>query len=254
MSVAALGEVGAGAAGAEPQPIVAAAERVGQLRALIAVVEQRPSSTSFATTLDAAQATVEPAADSEGAYPTAYHDASPATYTTPSTAIADAPLASTGAVTLASTPAGAGEVQGAAYVPMIEQAAARWGIDPALLYGLIEQESGFDPSARSGAGALGLTQLMPGTAASLGVAEPLDPAEAIAGGARYLAQLLGQFGGNTDDALAAYNAGPDAVRQYGGVPPYPETEQYVSKVLGYAAAYGEGTAGAAPTQVGEVSA
>jgi len=120
---------------------------------------------------------------------------------------------------------------------LIQQAAARNGVEPAVLHGLIQQESGFDPSAVSGAGAAGLTQLMPGTAASLGVANPLDPAEAIEGGARYLGQLMSDFGGNTSDALAAYNAGPGAVQEYGGVPPYSETESYVTKVLGYAEAY-----------------
>ena len=120
---------------------------------------------------------------------------------------------------------------------MVEQAAARYGIDPAVLHGLIQQESGFDPEAQSSAGAAGLTQLMPGTASSLGVANPLNPAESIEGGARYLSQMMNQFGGNTADALAAYNAGPGAVQQYGGVPPYAETESYVQKVLGYAEAY-----------------
>jgi soluble lytic murein transglycosylase-like protein len=147
------------------------------------------------------------------------------------------PTSSTFASTLDAAQAGASPTTGAAYAPLIEQAAARYGLDPAVLYGLIQQESGFDPSARSSAGALGLTQLMPSTAASLGVAEPLDAVQSIEGGARYLSGLLHQFAGNTADALAAYNAGPGAVQQYGGVPPYPETQQYVTKVLGYAASY-----------------
>ena len=135
------------------------------------------------------------------------------------------------------------------YDGMIEQAALRNGVDPALLHGLIQQESGFDPSSQSSAGAAGLTQLMPATASSLGVANPLDPAESIEGGARYLGSLLREFGGNQTDALAAYNAGPGAVRQYGGVPPYAETQDYVTKVLGYAEAWRSGhpaMTGAAP--------
>ena len=133
--------------------------------------------------------------------------------------------------------ASAGAASGGQYDALIEQAAARNGVDPAVLHGLIQQESGFDPSARSGAGAMGLTQLMPGTASSLGIANPLDPAESIEGGARYLAEMLSKFAGNTADALAAYNAGPGAVQQYGGVPPYAETQSYVQKVLGYAESY-----------------
>jgi soluble lytic murein transglycosylase-like protein len=133
---------------------------------------------------------------------------------------------------------GAGATAGSGeYESLIDQAAARNGLDPAVLHGLIQQESGFDPSATSSAGASGLTQLMPGTAASLGVANPLNPAESIEGGARYLGQLTTEFGGNTEDALAAYNAGPGAVQQYGGIPPYAETQSYVAKVLGDAEAY-----------------
>jgi soluble lytic murein transglycosylase-like protein len=134
------------------------------------------------------------------------------------------------------TQSAAGEA-GGEYESLIDAAAARNGLDPAVLHGLIEQESGFDPSATSSAGASGLTQLMPGTASSLGVADPLDPAESIEGGARYLGQLMDQFGGNTEDALAAYNAGPGAVERYGGTPPYAETQSYVGKVLGYAETY-----------------
>jgi soluble lytic murein transglycosylase-like protein len=133
-----------------------------------------------------------------------------------------------------------GEAEGgssSSYDGLIQSAAARYGIDPAVLHGLIQQESGFDPNSQSGAGAMGLTQLMPGTASSLGVSNPLNPAESIEGGARYLAQMMSQFGGNVRDALAAYNAGPGAVSKYGGVPPYAETESYVTKVLGYAESY-----------------
>jgi soluble lytic murein transglycosylase-like protein len=132
---------------------------------------------------------------------------------------------------------GAATGESGEYESLIDQAASRNGVDPAILHGLIQQESGFDPSATSSAGAAGLTQLMPGTASSLGVANPMNPAESIEGGARYLGQLMTQFGGNAEDALAAYNAGPGAVQQYGGVPPYSETQSYVGKVLANAEAF-----------------
>ena len=135
------------------------------------------------------------------------------------------------------TVSGEGAGAGGEYEALIDQAASRNGLDPAVLHGLIQQESGFDPNAASSAGASGLTQLMPGTASSMGVANPLNPAESIEGGARYLGQLMTQFAGNTEDALAAYNAGPGAVEQYGGIPPYAETQSYVAKVLGNAEAY-----------------
>jgi len=139
--------------------------------------------------------------------------------------------------TATAAPVSGGAEAGGQYEGLIAAAAQRNGIDPSILHGLIQQESGFDPNSQSSAGAQGLTQLMPGTASSMGVSNPLDPAESIEGGARYLGQLLKQFGGNTTDALAAYNAGPGAVSQYGGVPPYQETQDYVTKVLGYAEAY-----------------
>jgi soluble lytic murein transglycosylase-like protein len=137
-----------------------------------------------------------------------------------------------------------GAVGGAAtpYDGMITQAAAKHGVEPALLKALIRQESNFNPNARSPAGATGLTQLMPGTAASLGVTDATDPQQAIDGGAKYLRQQLDRFGGDQSKALAAYNAGPGAVQRFGGVPPYAETQNYVQKVLGYAREYA-----AAPT-------
>jgi soluble lytic murein transglycosylase-like protein len=143
----------------------------------------------------------------------------------------------TGVPTLSGTLSGGSPTQ---YDAQISAAAAKYGLDPALLKGLIRQESNFDASAQSGAGAQGLTQLMPGTAASLGV-DAGDPAQAIDGGARYLKAQLDRFGGDPAKALAAYNAGPGAVAKYGGVPPYAETQGYVQKVLGYAAQYGAAT-------------
>ncbi|HEY6759726.1 MAG TPA: lytic transglycosylase domain-containing protein [Baekduia sp.] len=139
------------------------------------------------------------------------------------------------------------------YDAQITASANQYGIDPALLKGLIRQESNFDPSAKSGAGAQGLTQLMPGTAATLGV-DPSDPAQAIDGGARYLKQQLDRFGGDPSKALAAYNAGPGAVAKYGGVPPYAETQNYVQNVLGYAAQYGASATTAAATVPAAASA
>jgi soluble lytic murein transglycosylase-like protein len=124
---------------------------------------------------------------------------------------------------------------GTPYGAEITASARRNGLDPALLAGLIKQESGFKANARSGAGAQGLTQLMPGTAAGLGVTNPLDPAQAIEGGAKYLKQQLDRFGGDVARALAAYNAGPGAVQRFGGVPPYAETQNYVRAVQANAA-------------------
>jgi soluble lytic murein transglycosylase-like protein len=142
------------------------------------------------------------------------------------------------ASTLATPAAGASALPaGTPFAAQITASAKRNGIDPALLAGLIKQESGFNPHAGSAAGAQGLTQLMPGTARGLGVSNPFDPAQSIEGGARYLKQQLDHFGGDVARALAAYNAGPGAVQRYGGVPPYAETQNYVRRVQAYAAAF-----------------
>jgi soluble lytic murein transglycosylase-like protein len=166
-----------------------------------------PASTAFASQL--ASATAAPAA-------------------TTATAATATPMAATGASELpADVPYGA----------EITAAAKKYGLDPALLAGLVKQESGFNPTAGSPAGARGLTQLMPGTAAGLGVTDVLDPVQSLEGGAKYLRQQLDAFGGDVTRALAAYNAGPGAVQRYGGVPPYAETQNYVRAVQANAAAY-----------------
>ncbi len=119
--------------------------------------------------------------------------------------------------------------------PLIQQAAQRNGLQPSLVEAVIRAESAYNPQARSAVGAQGLMQLMPATAKSLGVNNPLDPAQNIEGGSHYLAQLMQRFEGNKTLALAAYNAGPNAVQRHGGVPPYKETQQYVKRVLNYEA-------------------
>jgi soluble lytic murein transglycosylase-like protein len=117
------------------------------------------------------------------------------------------------------------------YLPQVQQAAARYGVDPALIEAVIQQESGWNPQATSSSGAAGLMQLMPATAQGLGVSDPYDPSQSIDAGARYLRGQLDRYHGDVRLALAAYNAGPGAVAQYGGVPPYPETQNYVAAVL-----------------------
>jgi len=117
------------------------------------------------------------------------------------------------------------------YEAVVSQAAQRNEIDPALINSVIHQESGFDPHARSSAGAMGLMQLMPETAKALGVRDPFDPAQNVEGGTRLLRQLLDRYSGKLDLALAAYNAGLNAVDKYGGVPPYEETQNYVRSIL-----------------------
>ena len=113
----------------------------------------------------------------------------------------------------------------------IERHAERRGLDPLLVRAVIQVESGYNSRAVSRKGAIGLMQLMPGTAAELRVADPFDPDANIRGGTDYLRRMLDTFDNKLSLALAGYNAGPEAVRRYGGVPPYQETREYVRRVL-----------------------
>ena len=120
------------------------------------------------------------------------------------------------------------------YTAIIEETAQRWQLSPELLHAVVRAESAYDPNALSSAGAQGLMQLMPKTARRYSVDNVWDPAENLDGGARYLRDLLQMFDSDLKLALAAYNAGENAVRKYGNqVPPFPETRNYVRKVIAF---------------------
>jgi hypothetical protein len=121
---------------------------------------------------------------------------------------------------------------------MVDAASQRFGVPRELVIAVSRAESAFRSDAASPAGAQGLMQLMPATAKGLGVTDIKDPWQNLAGGTRYLRQLLDRFGGDATKVIAGYNAGPNAVEQHGGIPPYAETRTYVARVLDYAAELG----------------
>jgi soluble lytic murein transglycosylase-like protein len=123
------------------------------------------------------------------------------------------------------------EARAAAYAPVIQKYASAHGLSPALVSAVMRVESCYDRRAVSRSGARGLMQLMPQTASQLGVSDSFDPEQNIEAGVRYLGQMLKLFNNNVRLGLAAYNAGPQAVAEHNGVPPYPETVSYVSRIL-----------------------
>lgn len=214
--------------------------RVRQIESLMAQIEaqsglrldETPSNATFRALLDAqAQAKTQPTASSQPGNT----DAVASPYTLPSP-----PYPTMGEVNRVDTPSVPSgllkptlplNTRREQLSPLIRQLSQHHGVDEALIHAVVKQESGYQPAVVSHAGARGLMQLMPATARDLGVNDATDPQQNLDGGIRYLKQQLKRFNGNVALALAAYNAGPAAVEKHGGIPPYPETRQYVRTIL-----------------------
>ena len=132
---------------------------------------------------------------------------------------------------------GSGAAVSGDFASLINAAAEKYDVDAELINAVIKAESNYNAAALSSAGAGGLMQLMPGTAEDLGVSDPYNIEQNIQGGAQYLSEQLQTFGGDLSLALAAYNAGPNAVKSHGGVPPFQETKDFIDKVLTYYSRY-----------------
>jgi len=219
--------------GALPQDPAEVIARIAQIEQLIA------QAASGFSAVSANGGTAAPAGDATSATSTS------SDFSTVLASASDVDTSSTASTTDSALDGGYGSI--------IDAAATQYGINPAVLTGLIHQESDFDPNAVSSAGAEGLTQVMPENFAADGITNPFDPTQSIFGGAKQLSEDLSEFGGNVSDALAAYNAGSAAVQEYGGIPPYAQTENYVASVLSYAQQYEE-QAGQSPaaTSTGEL--
>ncbi|WP_121253522.1 lytic transglycosylase domain-containing protein [Nocardioides ferulae] len=174
--------------------------RIGQIQAQLALLAPRTTSSTTATSATSFADALRSTTDSTGTAPAA------------------------GGVSGDAVPAGT------PFSQLFETAGAKYGVSPELLAAIAKQESGYDPRAVSPAGAQGLMQLMPATADGLGVANSFDPSQAVDGAARLMRGLLDRFD-STPLALAAYNAGPGAVLRYDGIPPYPETQNYVRSIM-----------------------
>jgi soluble lytic murein transglycosylase-like protein len=137
-----------------------------------------------------------------------------------------------GGVVATAPPADCPPISPADVKPIIDREATRNKMDARLVQAVVEAESAYSPCAVSPVGAMGLMQLMPGTAEGLRVSDPFDPSQNITAGTKYLKQMMERYGGDISKALAAYNSGPGRVDAAGGIPPIAETQEYVRKILG----------------------